>query len=322
MSAHELAHNLGLPDAYRLNGGSVEIIERQASGDAITSLMSSRGVTQLSDNQRRLLAIALDAPNAGLGRSTAAQQAGSPQPGTADLIRVMTASDIDTVILYLYKLTQGEPWSNAPPEDGSASDAGGPGENDTTGQNLPAPSGTAVQSSTNGATFGDAAGAFHRLTDAAGWSRGGDVQVSGERATLVETAGTHSRLSQVFLINPSDRFLTFTMTDGLLRVNGLSGPSDAFEAALLDANTGLPLLGDDAGRVGLSRSDALLNLQTDGTERLASGVRKVTNADGSATYYLDLPAALAESCPPPFTDDKAPVEQLLHGLILRYLVGG
>ncbi len=34
-----------------------------------------------------------------------------------------------------------------------------------------------------------------------------------------------------------------------------------------------------------------------------------------------LPAALPPACPTPFTDDKAPVEQLLHGLILRYLTG-
>jgi hypothetical protein len=44
--------------------------------------------------------------------------------------------------------------------------------------------------------------------------------------------------------------------------------------------------------VALSRSDALLNIQTDGTERLAAGVRKMVNADGSATYVIDLPTAL------------------------------
>ncbi len=35
----------------------------------------------------------------------------------------------------------------------------------------------------------------------------------------------------------------------------------------------------------------------------------------------DLPPALPTTCPTPFTDDKAPVEQVLHALILRYLLG-
>jgi hypothetical protein len=56
--------------------------------------------------------------------------------------------------------------------------------------------------------------------------------------------------------------------------------------ALLDANTGASLLGSD----GLSRSDAFLNLQADGTESLASQVTKVVNADGSITYRVDLSA--------------------------------
>ena len=28
-----------------------------------------------------------------------------------------------------------------------------------------------------------------------------------------------------------------------------------------------------------------------------------------------------EACMPPFTDDKAPVEQVVHGLIVRYILG-
>lgn len=34
-----------------------------------------------------------------------------------------------------------------------------------------------------------------------------------------------------------------------------------------------------------------------------------------------LPATLPDACPAPFTDDKAPVEQILHRLILRYMLG-
>jgi VCBS repeat-containing protein len=61
-------------------------------------------------------------------------------------------------------------------------------------------------------------------------------------------------------------------------------PDDAFEVALLDANTGASLLGSD----GLTRSDAFLNLQADGTQNLASCVTCTTNADGSRTYMVDL----------------------------------
>ena len=35
----------------------------------------------------------------------------------------------------------------------------------------------------------------------------------------------------------------------------------------------------------------------------------------------DLPLNLPEECPPPFTDDKAPVEQVVHNLIFHYMLG-
>jgi hypothetical protein len=82
----------------------------------------------------------------------------------------------------------------------------------------------------------------------------------------------------VFVVNPNDRYLTFTLKSAVLAdpavaanplpnpppggegTNGAAfssnfGPSDAFEVALLDANRGGSLLGGD----GLSRSDAFLN---------------------------------------------------------------
>jgi hypothetical protein len=42
------------------------------------------------------------------------------------------------------------------------------------------------------------------------------------------------------------------------------------------------------GAIGLSRTDALLNLQAKGTESAAQGVSHITNADGSRTYLVDL----------------------------------
>ena len=68
-----------------------------------------------------------------------------------------------------------------------------------------------------------------------------------------------------------------------------SAPDDAFEVALIDANTGLSLLGG----TGLTRSDALLNLQANGTEYRASAVTSTLNADGSRTYLVDLAGVAA-----------------------------
>ena len=56
-------------------------------------------------------------------------------------------------------------------------------------------------------------------------------------------------------------------------------PSDAFEVALLNANTGASL----ATPIGLTRTDALLNIQANGAELKATGVTSVVNADGSRT---------------------------------------
>ena len=120
------------------------------------------------------------------------------------------------------------------------------------------------------------------------------ADLTGNTVTLSEspTSDRHqTHLAQTFMVNPGNRTLSFTVAQQHLQANP-NGPSDAFEAALLDADTGLPLLGS-AGTIDLTHSDALLNLQTNGTERLASGVRKQMHADGSATYTIDLPQALA-----------------------------
>ena len=89
-----------------------------------------------------------------------------------------------------------------------------------------------------------------------------------------------------------DRYLSFTLSNiGLEDVNtgNLSsisgaGPSDAFEVALLNANTGASL----TAPIGLTRTDALLNIQANGNELKATGVTSVINADGSRTYVIDL----------------------------------
>lgn len=82
--------------------------------------------------------------------------------------------------------------------------------------------------------------------------------------------------------------MSFTIA-GLGLQGNARGPQDAIEVALLDAQTGLPVV----SRIALDGSDALLNLQMDGRERLAAAVSKQFNADGSATFFVELPADLA-----------------------------
>jgi hypothetical protein len=121
------------------------------------------------------------------------------------------------------------------------------------------------------------------FTGGQGWSTSGDVAIANGAAVLTESATAQTRLSQTFVINPDDKYLRFTLSDiALDNVN--AAPDDAFEVALIDANTGLSLLGG----TGLTHSDAFINLQADGSEHLASGIVRTTGADGSRTYRIDL----------------------------------
>ncbi|MCE4555368.1 matrixin family metalloprotease [Roseateles cellulosilyticus] len=122
----------------------------------------------------------------------------------------------------------------------------------------------------------------------AGWTTQGDVSFTSDGATLGENGGRQARLLQGFAVGANDRLLSFTLAGPGLQANA-GGPGDAFEVALLDADTGVPV----AGHIDLDGSDALLNRQTArngqvAIERLASSVRKQINADGSVTYLVML----------------------------------
>ncbi|WP_449192625.1 tandem-95 repeat protein [Thauera sp.] len=120
------------------------------------------------------------------------------------------------------------------------------------------------------------------------WAVNGRVQMQAGAATLHETATSHTRLNQAFVIGENDRYLSFTLAD--IALDDVDhGPDDAFEVALIDADTGLSLLGN----TGLGRSDAALNLQADGTEHRAQEVTTVRNGDGSITVLVDLSGVAA-----------------------------
>lgn len=127
-----------------------------------------------------------------------------------------------------------------------------------------------------------------------GWSVdgavSGNVNGASNTITLLETPTSQTSLMQAFTLGANDRFLSFTVDNSKLNLGsgGHAAPSDAFEVALLDATTYDPLLGN----LGLSHSDAVLNLQHNAAgemvKREASNVHSVTNMDGSTTYTLDL----------------------------------
>jgi len=99
------------------------------------------------------------------------------------------------------------------------------------------------------------------------WTTRGAVNIASGQATLAEDATFNSSLSQQMLVPLGARFLTFDLSDVQFGAAG-SGIGDAFEMALLDLNTGRSLLGG----IGLSSTDAAINVQSDGQVFAASGI--------------------------------------------------
>ena len=105
-----------------------------------------------------------------------------------------------------------------------------------------------------------------KLQTGTGWETTGSVSIGNGAAILTETATSQTRLNQVFIVGEHDRYLSFTVA-GIGLDDQANGPDDAFEVGLLDANSGASL----AGTIGLTHSDALLNLQADSSEFVGQG---------------------------------------------------
>gem|GEM_PF-3421131 len=103
--------------------------------------------------------------------------------------------------------------------------------------------------------------------DDAWTARGSASMASNGVATIAEDAVLQSRLVRGFQVPVGAHALSFRVVDADFDVPG-NGPNDAFEVALLDPTTGKSLLGG----IGLTRTDALLNIQADGTMYRAAGV--------------------------------------------------
>jgi VCBS repeat-containing protein len=107
-------------------------------------------------------------------------------------------------------------------------------------------------------------GAFN---NPAAWATRGAVVISNGQASLSENAAANASLSQDLRIPQGARFLTFELTNVQFGAGG-AGAGDAFEMALVDLNSGASLLGP----IGLSNTDATINIQRDGAIHAAAGV--------------------------------------------------
>ncbi len=110
------------------------------------------------------------------------------------------------------------------------------------------------------------------------WATRGATTIARGEATLAEDGSFNSSLTQQLRIPQGARFLTFELTDVQFGAGVQSGVGDAFEVALVDLDTGASLLGP----IGLSRTNAAINVQQNGRVFAASGV----TFDGSATDAL------------------------------------
>ncbi len=103
-----------------------------------------------------------------------------------------------------------------------------------------------------------------------GWNNRGAATVKNDRAILTEDSSYLSNFTQSFIVPENSQTLQFSFNAQLGNgdTNNTILPPDAFEVALLDANTNQPILGNT-----LSNTDSFFNLQNDGTAYFDDRVR-------------------------------------------------
>jgi hypothetical protein len=110
-------------------------------------------------------------------------------------------------------------------------------------------------------------GSFDTNTD---WYTRGDSHIINGQAILSEDSPYLSHLSQTFVIPQGAKALQFTLINtDLHSSNTRLAPGDAFEVALLNHTTNTSVL---APLTGLSQTDALLNIQSNGQTYRSSAV--------------------------------------------------
>jgi len=127
-----------------------------------------------------------------------------------------------------------------------------------------------------------------------GWTTRGNTTVVGGQAVLSEDSVLLAGLSQTFTIPDNAEALRFTIVGANLGDDNTINPPDAFEVALLDpdtgTDTGTALLGTAAGLAG---SDALLNIQPNGTVYFGPAVTVPGAGVSGDAMALNFPLTIA-----------------------------
>lgn len=125
-----------------------------------------------------------------------------------------------------------------------------------------------------------------------GWSTRGAATILNKEAVLTEDSPFNSNFTQSFIIPEGAKYLQFTLKNTTLGANTPTSPGDAFEVALLNANTKASLL---STATGLTQTDSLLNIQNDGTAYTSNKVTLVNTTPATQltlnqplTFKVDL----------------------------------
>ena len=127
-------------------------------------------------------------------------------------------------------------------------------------------------------------------TDSFAWDTRGASGIEEGQAVLTEDSPLLSNFTQTFTVPESAKTIQFKLIETELGASELA-PPDAFEVALLDANTNESLVTD----TGLTQTDSLLNIQNDGTAYFSDKVRiggatsgDIIGLDKSRTVTVDI----------------------------------
>ncbi|MHB8956711.1 MAG: putative Ig domain-containing protein [Pirellulaceae bacterium] len=126
-----------------------------------------------------------------------------------------------------------------------------------------------------------------------GWTLRGDASVIQGDGVLGESGVLNAGISQVFLVPEGARHLWFDVV-GLDLHGSTLNPPDAFEVALLNPVTMLPLVGSADG---LSGTDALLNMQASGEVFFAAAVNLPFSTASGETTELTFPFTVEIALP-------------------------
>jgi hypothetical protein len=127
-------------------------------------------------------------------------------------------------------------------------------------------------------------------TNSFAWDIRGASGIEDGQAILTEDSPFLSNFTQTFTVPEAAKTIQFKLIETELGASDLA-PPDAFEVALLDANTQESLTTE----TGLTATDSLLNIQPDGTAHFSDRVRiggatsgEIINLDKSRTVTIDI----------------------------------